>query len=230
MKNKIIIGNQKMLMSFCDVKDFISNFRYKDNVIICPTNIFIPYFIKNGYCVGIQDVCSEKLGPYTGEVSAQQAKSLGISVSIIGHSERKQSFNETNEIINRKVKESLSNNLKVVLCVGETLEQHNNNETKQELKKQIQECLKNITIDDNVIIAYEPIWSIGTGNTLTNDEIEEISSFIKNMVKTKVLYGGSINENNIENICKINNIDGILVGKLSTDYIKFSKIIEVVIA
>lgn len=220
---KLIVGNLKNYMSASDIAKYLKKIDKIEDVVICPSNIFIPYFLKKKFEVGIQNIYLDKT--CTGEITAKQAKSLGISYTIIGHSERRINFNETNIEINEKIKEAINNNLKVILCIGETLEEKGNNQTLEILEKQIKECLDNINLD-NIIIAYEPIWAIGTNIIPTINEIEETIKKIKEIVNIKVLYGGSVNSNNISDIIKVT--DGVLIGKASTDIDEFLKIIEVV--
>lgn len=220
---KLIVGNLKNYMDAHDTAVYLKQIDKIENVVICPSNIFIPYFLNKKFEVGIQNIyLNDKT--CTGEITAKQAKSLGISYAIVGHSERRTNFIETNIVVNHKIKEALKNNLKVILCIGETLEEKQNNKTIEVLKKQINECLKDI--NEEVIIAYEPIWAIGTNIVPTVSEIENNISKIKEIVNTKVLYGGSVNSNNISEIIKVT--DGVLIGKASTDVVEFLKIIEVV--
>lgn len=226
---KLIVGNFKNYMTSTDVATYLKQIDLinGENIILCPSNIYIPYFLKRNFKVGIQNICND--GTYTGEISVKQAKSMGIFSSIIGHSERRINFNETNEIVNSKIKEALKENLNVILCIGETIDEKDN--AIEVLEKQIIECLKDIELN-NIVIAYEPVWAIGTGIIPTVDEIEFITNEIKKIVNetfdadVKVLYGGSVNGNNISDIIKV--VDGVLIGKASTDMVEFLKIIEVV--
>lgn len=234
MTNKLVVANFKMSMDTSDVNNYLKDIATLDNknVVICPTSIYLPYFLKKKFEVGLQNVYKEDLGAYTGEISPKQAYSIGVRYVILGHSERRQYFKETNVFVNEKIKACLKNNLKVILCIGETKEERDLLKTKRILKKQIVSCLKDLKSIQNVVIAYEPIWSIGTNITPTNAEIEDAITFIKDVVwelfeaKIKVLYGGSVNENNIKSLNSINNVDGFLVGGASTNYSKFKKIIK----
>lgn len=225
---KLIIGNLKNYMNFSETINYLKQIEDLDNVIICPSNIYIPYFLNKKYKVGIQNIL-ENDKTCTGEISAKQAKSLGIDYTIVGHSERRINFNETNNIVNSKIKEALKEKLDVILCIGEKLEEKDN--AIQILENQITECLKDTELD-NIVIAYEPVWAIGTGIIPTLEEIEKITKNIKDIVKKiynkeiKVLYGGSVNSSNIKEIIELT--DGVLIGKASTDAVEFLKIIEVV--
>jgi len=225
---KLIIGNLKNYMDFSETIQYLKQIENIENIIICPSNIYIPYFLNKKYKVGIQNI-SSNAKTCTGEITAKQAKSLGINYTIVGHSERRNNFNETNDIVNSKIKEALKEKLNVILCIGEKLEEKDN--AIELLEKQIIECLKDIELD-NIVIAYEPVWAIGTGMTPTLDDIDIIIKNIKNIVRKtynkeiKVLYGGSVNSDNIVNIIELT--DGVLIGKASTNAVELLKIIEVV--
>lgn len=222
---KTIVGNLKTYLNGSEIKEYLNKLDKSDNLIICPSSIHIPYFLNKNIKIGLQNIYF-KDGAFTGEVSALQGKNLGVSYVLIGHSERKKYFNETNDIINLKIKESLKNNLNVILCIGETKEEKDCNLTTKILKHQLDECLNGI--NDPVIIAYEPVWSIGTGNIPSNEEINNIIKFIKNIYPYKVLYGGSINKENIEHLNNIDNLDGYLIGAASSKVDEFNYIIDVI--
>lgn len=234
MESKLIVGNIKMNMKFGELSNYLNYFKNinKDNVVICPSYIYIPYFLNYNFNVGSQNVCAYEDGGYTGEVSAKQLASIGVKYTIIGHSERRIKLNESNKEINEKIKKSLEANLKVILCIGETLEELNLLKRETVLKRQIIDSLYNIEDLSNIVIAYEPVWSIGTNKLLSINELEEIIKYIKELVyhmyKTdiKVIYGGSINERNVDNFNKIKNLDGFLIGSASINPISFLEIIK----
>ena len=225
----LIVGNQKNYMTTSDVEKYLRGINDIQDVIICPSNIYIPYYLKRRFAVGIQNIVTTNK-TITGEITTKQAKSMGIQYAIIGHSERRINYPEN---ISEKIIDALNYKLKVILCIGETIEEYNKKTTKEKLKEQISELI-NVNLLDNVIIAYEPIWAIGTGLTPTNTEIEETIYYIKKLVRElygkdiKVLYGGSVNKDNIAVLKKVPNVDGFLIGKASTDIYEFKKIIEVV--
>lgn len=241
MENKkIVIGNQKNYMSIGELGEFLKEITGKitsSNVIICPCSIYIPYFLKHKYSVGIQNVCTSAQDNFTGEISAKNASGIGIKYALVGHSDRRKYFDENNDLINEKIKNLLENDIIPVLCVGETSEEKNLLKTNKVLKSDIVSSLKNINIDEleKIIIAYEPIWAVGTKRTPTVAEIKGNVQYIKDLVKKiynkniRVIYGGSINSNNIEKFNKIDNLDGFLVGESSTKAVEFLKIIEVVV-
>lgn len=230
MENKIIIANMKMYMNLDDVNkylDYIDN-KIDENVILCPSSIFIPYFIDRVDKIGIQNIYY-KDGAYTGEISPKVAHDFGVEYVIVGHSERRLYFNETDRLINKKVHACIDNDLKIILCIGE-----NENELDDiniVLKQQLEAALYGIKDINykNIIIAYEPRWAIGTNKTPSSDEISKTVGYIKSLIKgVKVVYGGSVNENNIEKLNKINNLDGFMIGASCVNPLTFSKIIEVV--
>lgn len=234
--NKIVVGNQKTYMTKDDINIFLDKFKCDSkDVIICPTSIYIPYYLEKGFKVGVQNIGLNSKGANTGEITAKQVLDMGLEYTIVGHSEIREHQKETDKQINQKIEEALKNNLKVILCVGETKEQRDMLKTNVILKRQITNDLRNIKDIGNVIIAYEPIWAIGTNEIPTNKEIKTTIEYIKELVlnsfKTdvKVLYGGSVNENNIKQINKIKNLDGVLVGKCSSNAVRFKSIIEVVV-
>lgn len=224
---KLVIGNMKMNLTLEEIKNYVGKINYNDSVVICPTSLYVPYF-KNCH-VGVQNTYYKEKGAYTGEISPMQCASMGIEYTILGHSERRAYFNETDDIINLKIMEALSNNLKVILCVGEK----DGEDVEQVLESELSGSLANLVDLSNIIIAYEPIWAIGTGKIPTNEQIMKTTQYIKNLIKEyyetdiKVLYGGSVNKDNIESLNTITNVDGFLVGGASTKVDEFNRIIEV---
>lgn len=214
---KLLVVNLKMYMDFHETLKFVKELDDVKNpkVVICPSNIYIPYFLNKGYKVGIQNIFYEDVGAYTGEVSSFLAKSIGLEYAIVGHSERRKLFNETNEIINKKIKSCLKNNLIPILCIGD-------NFLKNELLKQIDECLKGINRSD-VIVAFEPL----EVKELDLKMLYETISFIKEQGINKVLYGGNVNINNINDIVKL--CDGLLVSRSAVVPEKLKDLIKIVI-
>lgn len=234
MENKLIVGNIKMNMKFGELANYLNHFKNikSESVVICPSYIYIPYFLNYDFSVGSQNVCAYEDGGYTGEVSAKQLASIGVKYTIIGHSERRIKLNESDIEINKKIKKSLYSNLKVILCIGETLEENKLLKKELVLKKQIRNALFDIKDLSNVIIAYEPVWSIGTNKIPNSDELIYTVTYIKELVKEmyktdiKVLYGGSINEKNIIDLKNVNEIDGFLIGSASINPTQFTQIIN----
>ena len=203
-------------------------------IVICPPFTLLSKLnesIKNTKIkLGAQNLHFEEQGAYTGEISASMLKDVGCSYVILGHSERRQYFKETDNIINKKIKIALKNKLKVILCVGETLQQRNSNQTTKIIKNQLVRCLKNIKDMKNIVIAYEPIWAIGTGKNATPQQSEDVHKFIRNSLKNKsirIIYGGSMKPDNAKELLSMPNIDGGLVGGASLDPKSFTKICNV---
>ena len=227
--SKLVLANLKMYQCTKEeVNDYINKLKeVKNKFIVFPSVIYLEKFIQNNFICGVQNASAHNPGPYTSEVSIHALKNIGVKYVLLGHSEVRQNMAEDDELINLKIKQALDNNLKVVLCVGENLEAYNQSQTKDILKNQINNALKNI--NEEVIISYEPVWAIGSGKTPTNSEIEDIVSYIKSLFNynIKVLYGGSVSDNNIETLNEIPNVDGFLIGKAATKPSSLIKIIEV---
>ncbi len=239
---KIVVANLKMNLTVTEISSYLEDIKEVMNskkVVICPTSIYLPYFLKQKYSVGIQNIAMSEEGAFTGEVSANQVSSMGVNYAIVGHSERRQLLGETDAIVNKKVLMGIRNKLTIILCIGETKEEKDMFKTDKVLKRQLINALRDIDIKEtkNIIIAYEPIWSIGTGNVPENKDISAITMYIKGIVNNlyhedvniPVLYGGSVNEKNIEELNKINEISGVLVGGASLKADKLQKIKEVII-
>ena len=168
----------------------------------------------------------EKSGAYTGSINSSMLKSVGAKYVILGHSENRQS-GETDKLINLKIKSALKSGLKVIFCIGETLKEKRKRVTKKVLSRQINLGLNEIRNKNNIIVAYEPVWSIGTGVIPKNNELYETINFLKRKIKkNKILYGGSVNAKNIEQLKSIDNLDGYLIGGASQDSKKFIDIIK----
>ena len=228
-----MFGGVSSLNSLKKVIKFLKTFKKskKIKIIYCPPNTLINLmskkFLKTHIEVGAQN-CHESISyaPFTGSINPSMLKSVGAKYVIIGHSENRQS-GETDKLINLKVKTAIKAGLKVIFCIGETFSQKRKRITKQILSKQIKLGLNKVQKKKNVIIAYEPVWSIGTGIIPKSDELLKTVDFIKNKVKNnKVLYGGSVNPKNIEDLKSIKNIDGFLVGGASQQVKKFIDIIK----
>lgn len=225
----------KTLVEFNEYLEKIKDLESKESLVIFPSHPYLSLMQHSNVAFGSQDVSLHDSGSYTGEVTANQVKSLGAIYAIIGHSERRKSFGEDEYLLAIKVKRAMDANLKVVYCIGETKEEKLRHKTYQVLEKQIAKIFNNLSENamNDIIIAYEPVWAIGTGNPAKEKDIEEIVSFIKKIildyydVTIKVLYGGSINKDNITSLSKINNIDGFLVGKASLNPEEVSEMLKI---
>ncbi len=177
--------------------------------------------------IGAQNMHWEKGGAYTGEISGPMLKDIGVSYVILGHSERRLYFKETDEIVNHKLKTAIELNMKPIVCVGENLLERQENDHIRLVKHQVVEALKDIPKEalENIVIAYEPVWAIGTGKTATSNEAEEMCALIRTSIdelyggssanKIQILYGGSVKPGNIKELMEMENIDGALVGGAS---------------
>lgn len=245
---KYIFGNFKLNMDIKATENYIEKFLPlvedgKNEIVIFPTFTNLMFasqkLIASKVGLGAQNISSEPNGAYTGEVSAHMVKSVGANYVILGHSERRKHFYEKNETINKKIKEALGQGLKIVLCVGETKYERQTKKYKQVLQREICECLKGLYENElkNIIIAYEPVWSIGTGKLPAAKEIEEAANIIREQLQleyserasknVKVLYGGSVNSTNAKIFAGIKGINGLLVGGASLDPIEFAKICKI---
>ena len=251
MRKTIIAGNWKMNKSFSETDDFLFEItdylRGKDlgnvEVVICPPFLYIEMasdFANEGNIyIGAQNVSSHESGAFTGEISAPMLRSMDINYCIIGHSERRKYFKESDELINQKLKTLLDNDIIPIVCIGETLEQREKGITKEIVLNQLKGVLRDIEINDNVVIAYEPVWAIGTGKTATPQQAQEIQYMIRKWIvenysqkvadQTPILYGGSMKPENIKELLLQLDIDGGLIGGASLDIEKFIKMIEIAI-
>ena len=247
MRRKVIAGNWKMNMLPNEAMQFIDTLaplvkNTENEVILCVpyTDLFYSLLTAHGtnIKIGAQNMHFEESGAYTGEISGKMLKSIGVEYVIIGHSERRQYFNETDETVNKKIKAAFANGLKPIVCVGETLEQREAGQTVEIITSQIEKALDGLTEEqvENIIIAYEPIWAIGTGKTATAEQANETIKSIRDkicqmygqMVSNGVIiqYGGSVKSTNAKEIFEMSDIDGGLVGGASLKPEEFSKIVN----
>lgn len=215
----------------------------KTEIIVCP-----PYTALSSLAealegtragVGAQNVYWEPSGAFTGEISLEMLENAGCSYVIIGHSERRQFFGETNQTVNQKIKRTLTTQLTPIFCIGETLEQREQGKTNDVVGTQVREGLAGLTNEQvqRIILAYEPIWAIGTGVTATPDQAEEVHQFIRNIIKKMftpeiaeaihILYGGSVKPSNIKELLTKQNIDGGLIGGASLEVDSFAEMIQI---
>jgi triosephosphate isomerase len=229
-----MFGDLKTLNSLDKVIKFLkANKKNKFKLIYCPPNTLIRPLSKRlkntNIEVGAQNCHkNENSGLYTGHVNSKMLKNVGAKYVILGHSENRQE-GENDKLINLKIKSAIKVGLKVIFCIGETLKEKRNKKTNQVLARQINNGLKLINNKSNIIIAYEPVWSIGTGVIPKSEDLKKSVSFIKSKFRKKspkVLYGGSVNSNNITELKNISMIDGFLIGGASQDSKKFIDIIK----
>ena len=205
----------------------------KGRLIYCPPYTLISSFLKKFQnClidIGAQNCHeSDDFGPHTGFINAKMLKNVGANYVIIGHSENREK-GETDKIINQKIRSAIKAKLKVIFCIGETLKQKKNGKTKSVLQKQIKFGLDKVNKNKNLFIAYEPVWSIGTGKIPKMKDLKQTVKFIKNQFKfkiPKILYGGSVNPQNIKDLREIKELDGFLIGGASQNPKKFIDIVK----
>ncbi|MGQ9642400.1 MAG: triose-phosphate isomerase [Ignavibacterium sp.] len=249
MRRKIIVGNWKMnndlqqsINLIEELKNKLAGKTVNCDVVICPpfTSLYEAKKIINGSIIklGAQNMFYEDSGAFTGEISAPMLKSVGCEYVILGHSERRTIFGEKDDMINKKVRKAISQNLKPILCVGETLEEREKDVTEKVVKRQIEKGLNDVTPDEvlNVIIAYEPVWAIGTGKTATPQQAQEVHAFIRKLLATMyskdfaelipIQYGGSVKPDNANELLSQKDIDGALVGGACLKADSFMGIIE----
>jgi triosephosphate isomerase len=244
MSKYLIAGNWKMNTNIISAKNLISDLTNKisspDNmdILICPpfTHLEASSSLLNSTSIklGAQNSFYESSGAFTGEISNDMLKSVGCEYVIIGHSERRNLFGESNQLINKKIKSVLNSGLNVILCIGESESERGAGNTNSILFGQLEESLKDILSIDSLTIAYEPVWAIGTGKTATPEIISETHEFINNYLyykygenNIKILYGGSMKPENAESILEIENVGGGLIGGASLNAESFSSICEI---
>lgn len=247
MRRPIIAGNWKMNKTYSEAKsliDEISKLSLNEEVeaVICPPFINLSLAVEltkeSQVQVGAQNMYFEEAGAFTGEVSPLMLKDLGVKYVILGHSERREYFKEDDELINKKILSSLSHSLMPILCVGETLEEREAGKEKEKVKEQVTRDLQGLSEEsfDKLVIAYEPIWAIGTGKTASSQDAEDMCAYIRSLVvelfgpeagqKVRIQYGGSVKPSNVKEIMDKENIDGALVGGASLEAESFGQLVN----
>lgn len=247
MRKPIIAGNWKMNKTIAEAEQLIGEIKNEDlnqsvEVVLC-----IPYLSigkakemteGTGIGIGAQNMHWEESGAFTGEISPIMLNELKVDYVIIGHSERRQYFNETDETVNKKVQSAIAHGITPIVCVGETLEQRRDNIHKELVRNQVREALKGVEKKDakEAVIAYEPIWAIGTGETASSQQAEEMCALIRATVgevydaetsqAIRIQYGGSVKPGNVSELMSMDNIDGALVGGASLKSSDFVKLIN----
>ncbi len=249
MRRKIVAGNWKMNMSLQDgialakeLNETLTAEKPNCGVVICTPFIHLAsiaqFLNQDVVALGAENCADKAKGAYTGEVSAEMVKSTGAQYVIIGHSERRGYYNETPEILREKVLLALENNLQVIFCIGESLEEREANKQNEVVKAELEGSVFNLSEENfrKVIIAYEPIWAIGTGKTATSEQAEEIHAYIRSIIAerygkevaedTSILYGGSCKASNAPELFAKPDIDGGLIGGASLKAADFKGIID----
>lgn len=247
MRKPIIAGNWKMNKVTKEALDLVNQIKEEvhktevEVVVCCPFTVLSEVqkaLAGSNLKLGAQNMHWEEDGAYTGEISANMLKDIGVEYVILGHSERRQYFNETDETVNKKLKKAIEVNLKPIVCIGESLEEREANKTFDVIQKQILGAFEGIPAEamDNVVLAYEPIWAIGTGKTASSAEAQEVITYIRSLVEGKygvdiseevrIQYGGSVKASNATEIMNETDIDGALVGGASLKAEEFLGIVN----
>ncbi|MEN1967271.1 triose-phosphate isomerase [Lentibacillus sp. N15] len=248
MRKKVIAGNWKMHKILSEADQFLDEIAGKTPIdqqaeaIVCAPFPFLASLVEKAanspVKIGAQNMHFEENGAFTGEVSPVMLNDLGVTHVVLGHSERREYFAETDETVNKKTHAAFRHHLVPIVCVGETLQQREQNETMAHVKGQVEKALAGLTNDQvaETIIAYEPIWAIGTGKTATSDEANEVCSHIRNVIsemtstetakKVVIQYGGSVKPANIDELLGKSDIDGALVGGASLKADSFLELVE----
>ena len=224
----IYVLNQKSNMTLSLQEQYLKEIRkypQSDNVVYAPSFCYLSLY--QGLPLASQDISMYQMGAYTGEISSKSLKSLGVSYAIIGHSERRGYFKEDETILCEKLKRAFEEGITPILCIGESEEAYKNKKTQEVLKEELsiqrffpQEVWK------KVILAYEPIWAIGTGKSIQKEELETLLSWIKEETDCSILYGGSVNLETISSFKNLKNLDGFLIGGMSLDVEKVKKLLD----
>ena len=247
-RKTVIAGNWKMNMLASEIKPFMEELKANlpkartCEMVLCVPGVMVPAMVKAGkdckVAAGGQDVSRFEKGAYTGEVSASQLSDVGAKYCIVGHSERRQYFAETDQTVNKRALAALNAGLKVIICVGESLEQRENDLTMEYVAYQVKAALSGIDASQlrRCVIAYEPIWAIGTGKTATADQAEEVCGQIRKVIgevygeavaeATTIQYGGSMNAKNCEELLSKKDVDGGLIGGASLKAPDFAVIVN----
>jgi triosephosphate isomerase len=247
MRKPIIAGNWKMNKTPAEARELINELKplVQDvdvDVVVCPPFVCLAAAAEalkgSNIALGAQNMHFEEKGAFTGEIAPNMLKELGVEYVIIGHSERRQYFTETDEGVNKKVTAALAHGLIPIMCVGETLEEREQGITERVVEKQTREGLKGLEGQDaqKVVIAYEPVWAIGTGKTATSDQANEVIAFIRGIVldmfgkdvaeNIRIQYGGSMNPKNASELMAMPDIDGGLIGGASLKAEDFAKVVK----
>jgi triosephosphate isomerase (TIM) len=222
----LIAGNWKMFKGPSETLAFFEGFESPPgvDVVLCPPFVSLAAAVGTGHTIYAQNVHWEPQGAYTGEVSPQMLSELGVRGALVGHSERRQLFGENDEMVARRARTALEAGLGVIACVGETLEQRESGDTELVLKIQVEAIAFAAGEHEGLVIAYEPVWAIGTGQTATPAQAEEAHRFVKSILDRPVLYGGSVKPENAAELLSQPSIDGALVGGASLEPDSFAAI------
>jgi triosephosphate isomerase (TIM) len=224
----LIAGNWKMYKGPAATREFCAAFEPPDGIdaVLCPPFASLATAVESGHTIYAQNVHWAAEGAYTGEVSAPMLLELGVQGSIVGHSERRQYFGETDETVARRTVAALEQGLDVIACVGESEEEREAGQMELVLRLQVEAVKDVVGAHENLVVAYEPVWAIGTGKTATPEIAQEAHGFIKSLLDVPVLYGGSVKPENAEELLARDGVDGALVGGASLEVESFTSICE----
>ena len=222
----LLAANWKMYKGPREASEFCAAFRPPEGVeaVICPAFPALATVVENGLTTFAQNVHWAAEGAFTGEVSAPMLQELGVVGAIVGHSERRQYFGETDESVARRTAGALEHGLRVIACVGESLEERESGEMELVLRLQIEAIAEAADGHAGLVIAYEPVWAIGTGRTATPEQARDVHAFVKGVIEAPVLYGGSVKPENAAELLAQPGVDGALVGGASLDVESFTAI------
>ena len=222
----LIAGNWKMFKGPSETRAFADAFDSPEgvDVVICPAYVSLAAAVEGGLTTYAQNVHWAPEGAFTGEISAPMLRELGVQGAIVGHSERRQLFGETDEGVARRAKAALEAGLGVIACVGESEEEREAGQTELIIRLQVESIRDAVGAHERLVIAYEPVWAIGTGKTATPDQAQEAHAFIKGLVDVPVLYGGSVKPENADELLSQTDVDGALVGGASLEVESFTAI------
>jgi triosephosphate isomerase (TIM) len=225
---KLIAGNWKMFKGPRETRAFCEAFQPPDGVeaVLCPPYVSLAAALESRHTVFAQNVHWAEEGAFTGEVSAPMLVELGVGGAIVGHSERRQYFGETDETVVRRTVGALEHGLRVIACVGESLEERESGQMELVLRVQVEAIADAAGAHERLVIAYEPVWAIGTGRTATPDQAREAHAFIKTLLDVPVLYGGSVKPDNAAELLTQEGVDGALVGGASLEVESFTAICQ----
>jgi len=241
MRKHYVIGNWKMNLSSQSISELVSNIELVDDVVVgvTPPAPYIPLVAKmrdDGLWVGAQNVSKYEHGAYTGDVSATMMADVGAEFALAGHSERRHVFGDTNQDVADKVNALLQNNLTAIVCCGETLDEYNDGTAKKAIRAQLSPVLENLKNLEQIVVAYEPVWAIGTGLTATPEIAQDMHAFIRTVLaeyfdveaaaKVSILYGGSVTAKNAGDLFEGVDVDGALIGGASLKADDFNQIIK----
>jgi triosephosphate isomerase len=228
----LIAGNWKMYKGPRETREFCDAFLPPEGVeaVLCPPFVSLPAAVESGQTVFAQNVHWAPEGAFTGEVSAPMLLELGVTGAIVGHSERRQYFGETDETVARRALAALEHGLRVIACVGESEEERESGQMELVLRIQVETIADAAGGHEGLVVAYEPVWAIGTGKTASPEQAREAHAFIKSLLPAPVLYGGSVKPDNAAELLAQEGIDGALVGGASLDVESFTAICQAAVA